>query len=167
MIDIKAQLPEFVLTLMDKVEQAGYEIYVVGGAVRDLLTGNIIDDWDFTTSAPPEEILKLFPQGFYDNQFGTVGISDSSFPHPYEITTFRKEFGYSDARRPDKVEWGKTLAEDLARRDFTINALALAKDGKLTDLFNGQTDLKNRLIKAVGDPNIRFSEDALRMNPID
>lgn len=163
MPNIKAQLPEFVLNIMTKFDRAGFEIYVVGGAVRDLLTGNIIDDWDFTTNATPEEILQLFPDGYYDNAFGTVGLPDPTFPHPHEVTTFRKEFGYSDARRPDKIEWGKTLAEDLSRRDFTINALAINSKGELTDLFDGQKDLQSRLIRAVGDPNIRFSEDALRM----
>jgi putative nucleotidyltransferase with HDIG domain len=162
-MDIKAQFPEFVMDIFSKFEKAGFEIYVAGGAVRDILTGNIIDDWDFTTNATPEQILELFPEGFYDNLFGTVGIPDISFPHPHEITTFRKEFGYSDTRRPDKVEWGKTLSEDLSRRDFTVNAMALNSEGELTDLFHGQEDLENKLIRAVGDPNIRFSEDALRM----
>lgn len=151
------------MDIFSKFEKAGFEIYVAGGAVRDILTGNIIDDWDFTTNATPEQILELFPEGFYDNLFGTVGIPDISFPHPHEITTFRKEFGYSDTRRPDKVEWGKTLSEDLSRRDFTVNAMALNSEGELTDLFHGQEDLENKLIRAVGDPNIRFSEDALRM----
>ncbi|MBI2007437.1 MAG: HDIG domain-containing protein [Candidatus Blackburnbacteria bacterium] len=139
-------------------------------------------DWDFTTNATPEEILKLFPEGFYDNQFGTVGIAHESSPKPYEITTFRREIGYSDKRRPDRVEWGKTLEEDLARRDFTINAMALkvyglpttnyrkTVDGRLLtidcnliDPFGGQEDLRKKIIKAVGDPVARFNEDALRM----
>lgn len=166
-MDIKLQLPEFVDEILDKFSSAGYEIYVVGGAVRDLLTSRIVDDWDLTTNATPEEMLKLYPDGFYDNAFGTVGIADPSTPHPYEITTFRKEYGYSDSRRPDKVEWGKTLVDDLSRRDFTINAMALKriKDGnyELIDKYEGQKDLKNKLIKAVGDPDLRFSEDALRM----
>jgi putative nucleotidyltransferase with HDIG domain len=163
MSDFKAQFPEFVGEIFGKFEKAGFKIYVAGGAVRDILTGNIIDDWDFTTNATPEQILNLFPDGYYDNQFGTVGIPDASFPHPHEITTFRKEFGYSDTRRPDKVKWGKTLEEDLSRRDFTVNAMALNSQGELTDLFHGQEDLENKLIRAVGNPNLRFSEDALRM----
>jgi putative nucleotidyltransferase with HDIG domain len=166
-MDIKLQLPEFVDGILDKFSKAGYEIYIVGGAVRDLLTSRIVDDWDLTTNATPEEMLKLYPDGFYDNVFGTVGIADPSSPNPYEITTFRKEYGYSDSRRPDKVEWGKTLEEDLSRRDFTINAMALKriKDGdyELIDKYEGQKDLKNKLIKAVGEPDLRFSEDALRM----
>lgn len=159
---MQVNLPEFVLQIIKKFERAGFEIYVVGGAVRDLIMGKKVIDWDFTTNGTPEEILKLFPEGFYDNQFGTVGIAHESSPRPYEITTFRREFGYSDRRRPDRVKWGKTLEEDLARRDFTINAIALQKS-KIIDLYNGQQDLKDKIIKAVGDPVKRFSEDALRM----
>ncbi len=164
---MKIQLPEFVEEILDKFTKKHYEIYVVGGAVRDLLTGRAVDDWDFTTNATPEEILKIFPDGFYDNEFGTVGISHPSSENPFEITTFRKEFGYTDKRRPDRVEWGKSLKEDLGRRDFTINAMALIKKGKdnykVIDPFKGQKDLDKKIIKAVGDANDRFSEDALRM----
>lgn len=164
---MKVKLPDFVNTIIDKFEQEGYEIYVVGGAVRDLLMGKMVDDWDFTTNATPEEILKIFPDGFYDNAFGTVGISHESSINPYEITTFRKEFGYTDKRRPDKVEWGKSLKEDLKRRDFTINAMAFKRKGKdeyeIIDPFGGKKDIKKKVIKAVGDANERFSEDALRM----
>src|SRR3972149_8226514 len=162
----KVQLPDFVLEILSKFTKKGFEIYVVGGAVRDILTGRPVDDWDFTTSATPEEILKIFPEGFYDNIFGTVGISHPDSENPLEIKTFRKEFGYSDARRPDKVAWGKSLEEDLARRDFTINAMALKKkdgDFDLIDPYSGQKDLEKKIIKAVGDANERFSEDALRM----
>ena len=162
------ELPEYVLEILGKFKKAGYEIYIVGGAVRDVLTGRMVDDWDFTTNATPDEILKIFPDGFYDNSFGTVGISHPSSPNPYEVTTFRKEYGYSDLRRPDKVEWGESLKEDLARRDFTINAMALrqAQDKPpfdLIDPYDGQKDLAAKLIRAVGDANERFSEDALRM----
>lgn len=157
------QLPPFVLEIIKRLEKAGHEVYIVGGAVRDILMGKPVDDWDFTTDATPEEILKVFPEGFYDNVFGTVGISHESSPDPYEITTFRLEFGYSDRRRPDKVQWGKTLKEDLSRRDFTINAMALDSSMKIIDDYDGQKDLKKKLIRAVGDANKRFSEDALRM----
>lgn len=170
---MKDKLPEFVQQIFIKFQKAGFEIYLVGGAVRDLLLGRKIFDWDFTTNAQPEEILKIFPEGFYDNKFGTVGISHPSAPQPYEITTFRKEIGYSDKRHPDKIIWGKTLEEDLSRRDFTINAIALEKvnffkgkpafDLDLIDPFHGQEDLKAKLIRAVGRPKERFSEDALRM----
>jgi tRNA nucleotidyltransferase/poly(A) polymerase len=168
-MNVKVKLPEFVNTILNKFEKENYQIYVVGGAVRDIILGKIVDDWDFTTNATPEEILKLFPEGYYDNKFGTVGIKDPSFENPFEITTYRKEFGYSDSRRPDKVEWGKTLDDDLSRRDFTINAMALktikenSNEYEIIDIFEGQKDLKNKLIKAVGNPNERFSEDALRM----
>lgn len=160
---MNSQLPEFVLEILKKIQKTGVEIYIVGGSVRDIILGREIIDWDFTTNAPPEKILEIFPQGFYDNKFGTVGISHPSSPQPYEITTFRKEIGYTDRRHPDKVIWGKSLKEDLSRRDFTINAMGMTAEGKLIDLFDGQKDLKEKLIRAVGDPNKRFSEDALRM----
>src|SRR3972149_7922970 len=117
---VKIETNEFVTQILAKFSLAGYEIYLVGGSVRDILTARSVSDWDFTTNAAPEEILKIFPEGHYDNLFGTVGISHPSSEKPYEITTFRREFGYSDSRRPDKVEWGKSLKEDLSRRDFTI-----------------------------------------------
>lgn len=182
----KIPLPTFVKEILAKFEQAGYEIYIVGGAVRDILQGRQTYDWDFTTNATPEQILQVFPEGFYDNKFGTVGIADQSHEHPYEITTFRREAGYSDRRRPDKVEWGNSLQEDLARRDFTVNAMALGLgEGRsaqnteeknkidsslcalrtmhLHDPFNGQKDLKAKVIRAVGNAVERFDEDALRM----
>lgn len=182
-IGVGVKLPEFVSEILDKITKKGYEIYIVGGSVRDVISGREVKDWDFTTNATPEEILKIFPEGFYDNVFGTVGISHPSNDFPYEITTFRKEFGYSDTRRPDKVEWGKSLEEDLSRRDFTINAMALGmvkgQESKkvktftlspfhsftfmLFDPYEGQKDLQGKLIRAVGDANERFSEDALRM----
>lgn len=155
-------LPKEVKDILTNFQKNGFVIYVVGGAVRDILMGKIVYDWDFTTNATPEEILKIYPDGFYDNVFGTVGVKFDNFDKPFEITTFRTEHGYSDNRRPDKVSWGKTLEEDLKRRDFTINAMAF--DGKkIIDLYKGQEDLKNKLIRAVGDPNERFNEDALRM----
>ncbi len=163
---ISPTLPSQVLEILGKFEKAGYEIYIVGGVVRDMLLKRPLYDWDFTTNATPEEILKLYPEGFYDNKFGTVGIKNEE-GRPYEITTFRTEGGYSDSRHPDKVEWGKTLEDDLKRRDFTINSMTLrqaqGKPFEIIDLFNGQEDLKNKLIRAVGDANERFSEDALRM----
>lgn len=163
---MKIESNEFVSEILNKFTEAGFEIYIVGGAVRDLLTGRAVDDWDLTTNATPKEILKIFPDGFYDNLFGTVGISHPSCENPYEITTFRREFGYSDKRRPDKVEWGKSLEEDLSRRDFTINAMALKKTNgeySLIDPFNGQKDLESKIVRAVGEAEARFDEDALRM----
>jgi len=175
---MKIKLPDFVLEIVKKFEKAGFEIYIVGGAVRDILTNRVVYDWDFTTNATPEEILKLLPEAFYDNKFGTVGITHPDFERPFEITTYRTEYGYSDARRPDKVVWGENLEEDLARRDFTINAMALRvaetkklknekteiqTEVELIDPYEGQKDLDQRLIRAVGNPNERFSEDGLRM----
>ncbi len=155
-------LPDEVKKVLSDFKKNNYEIYVVGGAVRDLLMSKIVYDWDFTTNATPEQILEIYPDGFYDNKFGTVGLSIESFDEPFEITTFRTESEYNDNRRPDKVSWGKSLEEDLKRRDFTINAFAY--DGEnLIDLYDGQKDLDSKTLRAVGDPNERFGEDALRM----
>jgi len=149
-----------VQTIFKTCQKAGYEIYAVGGSVRDVLMGHPTRGWDFTTNARPEEILKIFPDSFYDNKFGTVGVK---IPEDiYEITTYRSEKGYTDHRHPDKIAWGKTLEEDLSRRDFTINAIAC--DGKtIIDPYHGQEDLKNKIIRAVGNPDARIAEDALRM----
>ncbi|MGA2910313.1 MAG: HD domain-containing protein [Candidatus Microgenomates bacterium] len=158
------ELPKSVKEILEKFNIAGYEIYIVGGAVRDIITGRPTNDWDFTTNATPKEMLKIIPGGLYNNQFGTVFTNNPDDPEsPHEITTFRKEEGYSDFRHPKKITWGKSLEEDLARRDFTINAMALDKNLKVIDLYKSQEDIKNKLIRAVGDPNERFSEDALRM----
>src|SRR3989344_4881338 len=156
------KLPVEVKQFMEKFAKANFEIYIVGGAVRDLLMGKIIYDWDFTTNATPEEILKIIEGGLYNNLYGTVFTTIDGYEKPFEITTFRKEEGYSDSRHPDKLEWGKSLEEDLKRRDFAINAMAF--DGKkVIDLYDGQKDLASKLIKAVGNPSERFHEDALRM----
>lgn len=165
------KLASHVKAIMDKLLGAGFEVAVVGGAVRDILTDKTPGDWDLTTSAKPEEILKLFPKGFYNNRFGTVGIAASE-GKIVEVTTYRRDIGSRDMRHPDKVVWGKSLAEDLARRDFTINAMALKKveSGKLkvesfllVDPFGGQEDFKNKLVRAVGEADKRFGEDALRL----
>jgi len=166
-------LPILVTKILQDLEKNNFQGYVVGGAVRDLIMDRPTYDWDFTTNATPAQILEIFPDGFYDNTFGTVGIAikdlvkkydlkNIDIGRPIEITTFRSEKGYSDNRHPDKVEWGKTLEEDLQRRDFTINAIALAHN-KIIDPFGGQKDIKNKIIRTVGDPNTRFGEDALRM----
>ena len=160
---MKFSIPGEVKDILAKFAAAGYEIYVVGGAVRDMIMGKHVYDWDFTTNATPEEILKVVPEGYYNNQFGTVGIESATGLRPFEITTFRTERGYSDARHPDSVAWGKKLEEDLERRDFTINAMAVDAEGKLIDTYGGQKDIDRKLIRAVGDPAERFSEDALRM----
>lgn len=164
---MKIKLPKIVLAVMGVIQEAGFEAYVVGGAVRDLLSGADVYDWDFTTNAKPEEIVKLFPDSFYDNAFGTVGVAEKHLGGKgdgvFEITTFRSEGKYSDNRRPDEVSWGESLEEDLKRRDFTINAMAVSKDLKIIDPFDGQKDLKDKLIRAVGVADKRFNEDALRM----
>ena len=170
MIDTN-QIPQHILDIQKKFTDQGFEIFLVGGCVRDILHNKTPKDWDMTTNATPEEMLKIFPNGFYDNQFGTVGIPLKEFIGPehegvVEVTTFRTEHGYTDRRHPEKVEWGKTIEEDLSRRDFTMNAIALKQENgewKIVDPYDGQTDLKNKLIRAVGDPDLRFKEDALRL----
>ncbi|OGG24330.1 hypothetical protein A3A79_04055 [Candidatus Gottesmanbacteria bacterium RIFCSPLOWO2_01_FULL_43_11b] len=154
------KLPQQSQNIIKTLQKAGFEAYTVGGSVRDLLIGKSTSRWDFTTNAKPEEILKLFPDSFYDNQFGTVGIKVTD--DVYEITTYRSEKGYTDHRHPDKITWGSSIEEDLSRRDFTINAIAF--DGKnLIDPYDGQRDIKKQLIKTVGDADSRFNEDALRL----
>lgn len=166
--------PGQISEIIKKFTKYGYEIYIVGGVVRDIMLDRPLYDWDFTTNATPEQILEMWPDGFYDNKFGTVGIPTNNTPsdlRPVEVTTFRTEKGYSDSRHPDEIAWGKTLEEDLARRDFTINAMALEyqkssskdKKFKLIDLYGGMDDIKAGLIRCVGDANERFNEDALRM----
>jgi putative nucleotidyltransferase with HDIG domain len=158
------KLPQEVTTFMDSFKNAKYEIYLVGGAVRHLLLGEPVKNWDFTSNARPEEIMKVYPHSFYNNSFGTVGIplDIEGETLVFEVTTYRRESGYTNTRHPDVIEWADKLDDDLGRRDFTINAMAF--DGKtLVDPFDGQKDLKNKLVQAVGDPDIRFSEDALRL----
>jgi tRNA nucleotidyltransferase/poly(A) polymerase len=161
---MNVELPKSVQEILKKFDESGYEIYIVGGAVRDSIMGKMVNDWDFTTNATPEEILEVIPGGLYNNEFGTVFTDNPDDPaRPHEITTFRKEEGYTDSRHPDKITWGKTLEDDLGRRDFTINSLAINKDLKIFDFYDGQKDIKNKLIRAVGEASERFSEDALRM----
>jgi len=154
------KLPNEVISLMKKFHENKYQIFIVGGAVRDALLKKTVDNWDFTTNATPEQMLKMFPEAFYNNVYGTVSIPKDKII--FEITPFRKESDYSDSRHPEKIEWAKTVEEDLSRRDFTINAIAF--DGKnVIDPYGGQKDLSNKLIKAVGEPDKRFNEDALRL----
>ena len=148
--------------VLKQLEQAGYEAYFVGGAVRDLILKRPIHDIDIATSAYPEEVKQIFPKTIDTGiKHGTVTVLNDGAS--YEITTFRTESGYQDFRRPDHVTFVQNLAEDLKRRDFTINALAMNRTGEVIDLFNGLGDLQKHLIKAVGDPMKRFHEDALRM----
>lgn len=193
---IKVEMPAHILAIMEKLNKAGYEVFVVGGCVRDLLLGTKPRDWDVATNAKPEEVQKIFPDSVYENEFGTVGIKirrgelengegkleKGDCFEVVEVTTYRIESKYSDKRHPDNVQFAKTLKEDLSRRDFTINALAMKminwtdmrsvrpdifsgeeRELEVIDYFSGQKDLKNKLIRAVGDANERFLEDALRM----
>ena len=158
-------LPAEAQHIIDVLNKAGYQAYAVGGSVRDILMGRPTHGWDYTTNAKPEEILKVFPDSFYDNQFGTVGIKQRAgdvVEDIYEVTTYRSEKGYADHRHPDKLTWGNSIEEDLSRRDFTINAIAT--DGKtMIDPYHGEQDLKDKVIRSVGDASARFAEDALRM----
>lgn len=170
-----------ILAILEKISKAGFEVAIVGGAVRDILVKKEVTDWDLATNAKPEEILKIFTAAFYNNRFGTVGIPIKKEGWSVQVTTYRSEDEYSDSRHPDKVVWGKTLEEDLSRRDFTINAMALRKvsmsqiakeskliqiydeDWEIVDLFGGQEDLKNKVVRTVGAADERFGEDALRL----
>lgn len=148
--------------VLKQLEQAGYEAYFVGGSIRDLILKRPIHDIDIATSAYPAEVKRIFPKTIDTGiKHGTVTVLNDGAS--YEITTFRTESGYQDFRRPDHVTFVQNLAEDLKRRDFTINALAMNRTGEIIDLFNGLGDLQKHLIKAVGDPMKRFHEDALRM----
>lgn len=169
------KIPSHILEIVKKFTDSGYQIYLVGGSVRDLLSGRDVTDWDLTTNAIPSEMVKLFPDSVYENDFGTVGIKVADLPEAehkgiVEVTTFRTEKGYADRRHPDKVEWGNTVEEDLGRRDFTINAMALDlelrsknQELRIIDPYDGKKDLEKKVIRAVGDPARRFKEDALRL----
>ncbi|OGZ61464.1 MAG: hypothetical protein A2932_01655 [Candidatus Spechtbacteria bacterium RIFCSPLOWO2_01_FULL_46_10] len=161
-------IPKEVQNIVKQLNSADFEAYIVGGCVRDLLLGIKPKDWDITTGATPEEIQKVFPDSFYENKFGTVGVkteSEDTTLKVVEVTTFRTEAKYTDKRHPDRVRFTKNIKEDLARRDFTINAMAMDIEigEELIDYFDGREDLKAKSIRAVGEPARRFNEDALRM----
>jgi tRNA nucleotidyltransferase (CCA-adding enzyme) len=168
---VNYKIPKEIKEVYGVLRNAGYEAYLVGGCVRDLLPDNPPaggpKDWDITTNARPEEIEKLYEKSFYENQFGTVSVvtnSEDEALKVVEITPYRLESKYSDKRHPDEVRFTKKLEDDLSRRDFTVNAMALdLESNKLIDLFGGQKDLKKAVIRAVGEPTERFEEDALRM----
>lgn len=150
------------MPVLQTLENAGFEAYFVGGSVRDVLLHRHVHDVDITTSAYPEEVKQLFDKSIDTGiKHGTVTVLYNN--ESYEITTFRTESGYQDFRRPDHVTFVQNLDEDLKRRDFTINALAMNTKGEIVDLFNGLDDLEHHIIRAVGDPETRFHEDALRM----
>lgn len=150
------------INILKTFNKNGFEAYFVGGCVRDFLLDKDFSDIDITTNALPEQVKNIFPKSIDTGiQHGTVTILVNG--ESYEVTTFRKEDEYVNHRAPDKVEFVSDLKEDLDRRDFTINAMALDYKGKLFDFHNGEADLKNKIIKTVNDPNERFFEDALRM----
>ena len=158
------EVPDPVQFIIQELECSGYEAYIVGGCVRDSIIGRVPHDYDICTSATPDEIIKTFP---YEDiiptglQHGTVTILINN--EPFEITTYRIDGKYSDSRRPDKVEYTKSLVEDLKRRDFTINAMAYNLKTGLIDPFNGMDDIKHGKIQCVGSAKDRFDEDALRI----
>lgn len=157
------KLPKQVQFVMQKLKKNGFQSYIVGGCVRDTLRKIKPNDWDIATNAKPEETINIFPNNFYNNNFGTVTVLSKPEEKGIEITPFRTEEKYTDKRHPDKIKWAKTIEQDLSRRDFTVNAMAMDWKLKIIDPFNGQKDLKNKIIRAVGEPEKRFSEDALRL----
>jgi tRNA nucleotidyltransferase/poly(A) polymerase len=165
-------IPEEVTDVCAELTKAGFEAYLVGGCVRDMILGREPKDWDVATNAKPEEVQKIFSDSVYENDFGTVGVkTDSEDPKlkVVEVTTYRIEGKYSDKRHPDEVKFAKTIEEDLSRRDFTVNAMAFSplianrKSLEFVDPFSGQDDLKKKIIRAVGNAEDRFGEDALRL----
>lgn len=156
------KLPEYVGFIIEALEKEGFEAYAVGGCVRDLLLGTVPSDYDITTAATPDQIKRIFEKTVDTGiKHGTVTvISDGE---PVEVTTFRTESDYSDMRHPESVSFVSDIREDLKRRDFTVNAMAYNEKRGLIDFFGGKEDLKNKILRAVGEPCERFSEDALRI----
>ncbi len=162
----KLEIPKEVVEVARTLAEAGFEAYLVGGCVRDVVLGRAPKDWDVATNATPAQIQKIFPETVYENNFGTVGVkTESEDPKlaVIEVTTYRIEGKYSDKRHPDDVKFAKTIEEDLARRDFTVNALAMDLKGDIYDPFGGREDIKKKIIRTVGSPEERFGEDALRL----
>ena len=176
---MKTDVPKEVVSVIGVLDEAGFEAYLVGGCVRDLILKREPKDWDIAASARPEEIQKLFKDSVYENDFGTVGIKTESEDPKLkiiEVTTYRIEGKYTDKRHPDEVKFAKTIEEDLSRRDFTVNAMAMklendteeqspvaSRQSLIIDPFGGREDIKNHIIRTVGNPEDRFSEDALRL----
>lgn len=163
---LRALVPEAVIELLDGLVAAGYAGYVVGGSLRDALLDREPADWDLATDALPDQLVGLFHGAVYENRFGTVAIRRGD--DVFEVTTFRTEHEYADFRRPHSVEFGTDVVADLGRRDFTVNAIAWGRQpagraNALVDPFAGRADIDRRLLRAVGDPDARFREDALRM----
>lgn len=163
------KLPRYVKNCIEKLNAAGYSAYAVGGAVRDSLLGVEPSDWDVTTSALPEEIMLVFqeehtiPTGIKHGTITVVFDGDDGTRIPVEITTYRIDGEYRDSRHPESVNFSKDVSDDLSRRDFTINAMAYNETDGIIDVFGGIVDLENRIVRAVGEPEKRFSEDALRI----
>ncbi|MDR3519799.1 MAG: HD domain-containing protein [Candidatus Pacebacteria bacterium] len=179
------KIPKEVLQVTERLEQSGFEAYLVGGCVRDLLMDREPNDWDVTTNAKPEQIIGLFEKTVYENNFGTVLVfvprettadvshlsakalaSAEETLRQIEVTPYRIETKYSDFRHPDEVQFSENIEDDLKRRDFTVNAMAFRNsraEGGITDIYDGLKDIKDKTIKAVGDADDRFQEDALRM----
>lgn len=162
------QIPEKILTIINQLESAGFEGYLVGGCVRDMLMSRVPKDWDITTNASPEQIQTIFPDSFYENNFGTVGVklekAGDGTTEVVEITPYRRESAYSDNRHPDNVSFSDKIEDDLMRRDFTMNAIAYNPNKRtFIDLYKGQEDIQEGIIRAVGSPDERFKEDGLRM----
>ncbi len=189
MIKIKLKTPNEIIKIIEKLQKNNFEAFLVGGCVRDLIINKTPTDWDITTNATPEEIQKIFSHTFYENDYGTVGVVSDEIEEKIEklkkenfnssnneiikiletlkiveVTPYRIESKYSDNRHPDKVKFSKNIEDDLKRRDFTINAIAYNPiTYELIDLFNGISDLNQKIIRTVGDSEKRFSEDALRI----
>ena len=174
MDNVIIDIPKTALTVLNKLNENGYLAYIVGGCVRDSLLGDTPKDWDITTDATPEEIKKLFPDSIPTGEkYGTITVKITSDEMNedegdwrkdfYEVTTFRYDQEYSDGRRPDSVIFGKSILDDLARRDFTINAMAYSPLVGLVDPYNGLKDLNDKIIRCVGNPSDRLKEDALRI----
>lgn len=161
-------IPKEVSRVTEGLEKAGFEAFVVGGCVRDLLTGKTPKDWDVTTNATPDQIQSVFPESFYENDFGTVGVKNEETEEEnlkvVEVTPYRIEGSYTNNRHPDEVKFSQNLEDDLKRRDFTMNAIAYSvSKEEMVDLYDGLTAIKDKMIIAVGEADERFKEDALRI----
>ena len=163
----KDVIPEHVQEILIKLQKAGFSAYLVGGCVRDLVLHKKPKDWDVTTSAKPEDIISIFENTFYENSFGTVGVKiekEAGETEIVEVTPYRTESEYLDGRHPEKVSFSENISEDLMRRDFTMNAIAYDSiNDVFIDEYEGLKDIESGVIKAVGDPVIRFKEDGLRL----
>lgn len=161
-----SKIPKEVTHVTETLESNGFSAYLVGGCVRDLVMNRDPKDWDITTNAKPQQIIGLFEKTVYENTFGTVGVvvnHETPDSMIIEVTPYRIEAKYSDNRHPDEVMFTMKLEDDLKRRDFTINAMAMSDTGEITDIFGGIKDIKDKVLRTVGEPDERFGEDALRM----